>query len=415
VSKLQTLLLGLFLALTSVVLLLSSYQARLAFSLLVLVASLALLVKAFFFSKEVNPPTRTFDSHQTESPEIFAVGQLFEATLGGMREGLLVVNKDMRVVAANPAAHKLFNPNLSKLESQRLTELTRNPAIYGAFLDALKGEESADVKVEIHGPERQIFDLRVVPLGANGAGASGALGVFFDITRTERLEIVRQEFLSNVSHELRTPLTSILAFVETLQNGALDDRESSQRFLAIISKNATRMHGLIDDILELTAIEGGNVQLRLAPVELAELVNEVNASLASKALAQGMTVVNEVTPGTVVTADTRRLERMLANLIENGLKFGRENGAVRIKYDSDERDKIIVEDNGEGIPAQHLERLFERFYRVDRARSRDMGGTGLGLAIVKHLAILHGGEVTVTSEIGKGTAFTLHLPKHNAN
>ena len=414
-SKLQTLLLGLFLALTSVVLLLSSYQARLAFSLLVLVASLALLVKAFFFSKEVNPPTRTFDSHQTESPEIFAVGQLFEATLGGMREGLLVVNKDMRVVAANPAAHKLFNPNLSKLESQRLTELTRNPAIYGAFLDALKGEESADVKVEIHGPERQIFDLRVVPLGANGAGASGALGVFFDITRTERLEIVRQEFLSNVSHELRTPLTSILAFVETLQNGALDDRESSQRFLAIISKNATRMHGLIDDILELTAIEGGNVQLRLAPVELAELVNEVNASLASKALAQGMTVVNEVTPGTVVTADTRRLERMLANLIENGLKFGRENGAVRIKYDSDERDKIIVEDNGEGIPAQHLERLFERFYRVDRARSRDMGGTGLGLAIVKHLAILHGGEVTVTSEIGKGTAFTLHLPKHNAN
>jgi len=415
VSKLQTLLLGLFLALTSVVLLLSSYQARLVFSVLVLIASIALLVKTFFFSKEVNPPTRTFDAHQTESPEIFAVGQLFEATLGGMREGLLVVNKDMRVVAANPAAHKLFNPNLSKLESQRLTELTRNPAIYGAFLDALKGEESADVKVEIHGPERQVFDLRVVPLGTNGAGASGALGVFFDITRTERLEIVRQEFLSNVSHELRTPLTSILAFVETLQNGALDDRESSQRFLSIISKNASRMHGLIDDILELTAIEGGNVQLRLAPVELAELVNEVNTSLASKASAQGMTVVNEVTPGTVVFADTRRLERMLANLIENGIKFGREHGTVTIKHETGKRDKIIVEDNGEGIPAQHLERLFERFYRVDRARSRDMGGTGLGLAIVKHLAILHGGEVTVTSEIGKGTAFTLHLPKHTAN
>ncbi|PYS69962.1 MAG: histidine kinase [Acidobacteria bacterium] len=410
-SKLQTLLFGLFLALTSVVLLLSSYQARLVFSLLVLIASLALVVKAFFFSKEANPPTRTFDAHQTESPEIFAVGQLFEATLGGMREGLLVVNKDMRVVAANPAAHKLFNPNLSNLESQRLTELTRNPAIYSAFLDALKGEESADVKVEIHGPERQVFDLRVVPLGANGAGASGALGVFFDITRTERLEIVRQEFLSNVSHELRTPLTSILAFVETLQNGALDDRESSQRFLSIISKNATRMHGLIDDILELTAIEGGNVQLRLAPVELAELVNEVIASLASKASAQGMAILNEVRHGSVVFADTRRLERMLTNLIENGIKFGRENGTVTIKHHPDERDTIIVEDNGEGIPAQHLERLFERFYRVDRARSRDMGGTGLGLAIVKHLAILHGGEVTVTSELGKGTSFTLHLPK----
>ena len=182
--------------------------------------------------------------------------------MSGMREGLLVVNKDMRVVASNPAAHKLFNPSVATLKSQRLTELTRNPAIYSAFLDGLKGIERSGVKVETHGPERQIFDLRVVPIGnANGSGAQGALGVFFDITRTERLEIVRQEFLSNVSHELRTPLTSIIAFVETLENGAMEDPESCQRFLSIIRKNASRMHGLIDDILELTAIEGGNVQL----------------------------------------------------------------------------------------------------------------------------------------------------------
>jgi two-component system phosphate regulon sensor histidine kinase PhoR len=347
-----------------------------------------------------------------QSPEALAVGSLLKATMSGMREGLLVVNKDMRVVASNPAAHKLFNPSVAALKSQRLTELTRNPAIYSAFLDGLKGIERSGVKVETHGPERQVFDLRVVPIGsANGNGAEGALGVFFDITRTERLEIVRQEFLSNVSHELRTPLTSIIAFVETLENGAMEDPESSQRFLSIIRKNASRMHGLIDDILELTAIEGGNVTLRAKPVELHALVQDVCASLAAKASAHNVTLKNNVSEDVMVHADSRRLEQMLMNLIDNGIKFSRVNGTVSISHEDGVRDRILVQDNGDGIPAQHLERLFERFYRVDRARSRDMGGTGLGLAIVKHLALLHGGEVTVTSELGKGTTFTIHLPK----
>jgi two-component system phosphate regulon sensor histidine kinase PhoR len=349
---------------------------------------------------------------QSRAPENLADSSLLEATMSGMREGLLVVNKDMRVVASNQAAHKLFNPSVPALKSQRLTELTRNPAIYSAFLDGLKGIERSGIKVETHGPERQIFDLRVVPIGnENGNGAEGALGVFFDITRTERLEIVRQEFLSNVSHELRTPLTAIIAFVETLETGAMEDRESAQRFLSIIRKNASRMHSLIDDILELTSIEGGNVQLRAAPVELEPLVQDVCASLAAKAAAQKVTLKNNVSSEIVVYADARRLEQMLTNLIDNAIKFSRENGTVAISHESGTRDKILVHDNGDGIPAQHLERLFERFYRVDRARSRDMGGTGLGLAIVKHLALLHGGEVTVTSELGKGSTFTLHLPK----
>jgi len=377
-----------------------------------LLLAAAWLGQTFFTSSnEGSQASRTNDRESTESSEVFAVGQLFEATMRGMREGLLVVNRDMRVVASNPAAFKLFNPTVPKIESQRLTELTRNPAIYGAFLDALKGQERSDVKVETHGPERQVFDLRVVPLITNGNGAAGALGVFFDITRTERLEIVRQEFLSNVSHELRTPLTAILAFVETLQNGALDDPESSQRFLSIIGKNASRMHGLIDDILELTAIEGGNVQLRRTSVKLRDLVAEVTSALSAKATEHHLTLVNEVDSSVVVKADARRLERMLTNLVDNGIKFGGDDATVKIRYESDSRDKIIVEDDGEGIPSQHLERLFERFYRVDRARSRDMGGTGLGLAIVKHLALLHGGEVTVSSELGKGTTFTIHLPK----
>ena len=369
--------------------------------------------------------------------EIFALGKLFEATMSGMREGLLVVDKDMRVVASNKAAHRLFNLSHSKLDSQRLTELTRNPAVYGAFLDALKGTERSGVKIETHAPERLVFDLRVVPLmnavgrAAGGQEAQGALGVFIDITRIERLEHVRQEFLSNVSHELRTPLTAILAFIETLEEGAIDDREASHRFLSIIRRNATRMHDLINDILELSAIEAGNVQVRAEPVELSPIVTDVIASLASKAAAASIVLSNAVARDAMVFADARRLEQMLTNLVENGIKFNRENGVVTIKFESGvqtnekrrggqetiqsksdaaERDRIIIEDTGEGIPAQHLERLFERFYRVDRARSRDMGGTGLGLAIVKHLARAHGGEVSVSSELGKGSTFTIELP-----
>lgn len=378
------------------------------FLLLLLVAGLSFIVTP---AKHQNSPPGDTKEGDNDDP-IFTANSLFEATLGGMREGLLVVDKDMRVVASNPAARKLFNASVARLNSQRLTELTRNPAIYSAFLDGLKGREVSGVKVETHGADRQVFDLRVVPLGnANGNGNTGALGVFFDITRTERLELVRQEFLSNVSHELRTPLTAIMAFVETLESGAQEDPESCQRFLSIIRRNASRMHGLIDDILELTAIEGGNVDLRAAPVDLHSLVDDIYASLTTRAETQGITLRNDVAPDAQVYADARRLEQMLTNLVDNSIKFTRPNSTVTVSHESGNQDRILVSDNGEGIPAQHLERLFERFYRVDRARSREMGGTGLGLAIVKHLALLHGGEITVQSELGKGSTFTIHLPK----
>ena len=400
----QTLLVTTCIILTALSLVIQSGFVRLILLLLLLlVAGLSLRRK--------NDQTREPEEGDN-TDQIFAAGSLFEATMGGMREGLLVVNKDMRVVASNPAAHRLFSATMKQLDSQRLTELTRNPAIYSAFLDGLKGNEVSDVKVEIHSPERQVFDLRVMPIGnVNGHGAEGALGVFFDITRTERLELVRQEFLSNVSHELRTPLTSIMAFVETLERGAKEDPESCQRFLSIIRKNASRMHSLIDDILELTAIEGGHIRLRPETIDLSELVSEVCASLTNQADARNITLRNNVAPGVMVYADLGRLEQMLTNLVDNGIKFSQENGTVSISHEPGPRDRILVKDQGDGIPAQHLERLFERFYRVDRARSRGLGGTGLGLAIVKHLALLHQGEVTVESELGKGSTFILHLPK----
>jgi two-component system, OmpR family, phosphate regulon sensor histidine kinase PhoR len=428
----------------AVVLLLGSFTTRAIFAAALLLAVAVLIVRTLSTKPSEDDLQASLDAENDSdesAKEIFARGKLFEATMNGMREGLLVVDRDMRVVASNTTARGVFNLSREKLDAQRLTELTRNPAIYGAFLDALKGIERSDVKVEIHSPERLVFDLRVVPLaGSNGKGsraAQGALGVFIDVTRTEHLEQVRQEFLSNVSHELRTPLTAILAFIETLEAGALDDQEASHRFLSIIRRNATRMHELIDDILELSAIEAGNVQVRVESVELHPIVNDVIASLANKAAAQSVTVVNAVPHEAMVYADARRLEQMLTNLVENAIKFNRANGSVTIRFESVDRgssprmskgaeprgseiqvrqndafarDKIIVEDTGEGIPAQHLERLFERFYRVDRARSRELGGMGLGLAIVKHLARAHGGEVTVTSELGEGSTFTIELP-----
>ena len=337
---------------------------------------------------------------------------LLDATVNEMREGLLVIDAEMRVVASNRAARNLFAHVDDSINLRRLTELTRNPAIYDAFLDAVRGTERSGVKVETYGQAKRVFDLRVVPLRAgNGRAATGAVGVFFDVTRLERLELVRQEFLSNVSHELRTPLTSIMALAETLEAGAIDDQEHNRRFLSIIQKNAARMHRLIDDILELSAIEAGNVKVQPETVHLRGLVEDVVGSLSAVAVARRIVVRNLVEPETKVFADPHRLVQMLTNLIDNAIKFNREGGTVSIKYDSNASDRIRVEDTGEGIPAHHLDRLFERFYRVDRARSRELGGTGLGLAIVKHLARAHGGEVTVESRFGEGTQFAIELPR----
>lgn len=337
---------------------------------------------------------------------------LLHATLNEMREGLLVIDSELRVVASNHSARHLFSNVDDSINSRRLTELTRNPAIYDAFLDGVRGKERSGVKVETFAPERRVFDLRVAPLHL-ASGTAGAVGVFFDVTRLERLELVRQEFLSNVSHELRTPLTSIVALAETLETGALEDPENNRRFLAIIQKNAARMHRLIDDILELSAIEAGNVRLQPESIQLCSLVEDVIASVSASAASRNVQLINLVSRENYVFADPHRLMQMLTNLIDNAIKFNREGGSVSISFKRNDTDRISVEDTGEGIPSHHLDRLFERFYRVDRARSRELGGTGLGLAIVKHLAKSHGGEVSVTSQFGQGSKFEIELPRHN--
>ena len=256
---------------------------------------------------------------------------LLKATLNEMSEGLLVIDNDMRVVASNHAAKHLFTNVGDSINSKRLTELTRNPAIYEAFLEGVRGNERAGVKVETFAPDRRVFDLRVVPLHTTN-GTAGAVGVFFDVTRLERLELIRQEFLSNVSHELRTPLTSIVALAETLEAGALNDQKNNQRFLTIIQKNAARMHHLIDDILELSAIEAGNVKIYPEPVPLHALVEDVINSVSARATSRKIVVRNLVPSNAQVFADPHRLVQMLTNLIENAIKFNRDGGAVSITF-----------------------------------------------------------------------------------
>ena len=410
-------LLGLSIAAFAALILLVAYLS--AFPSWFMVPALALFMGlgiGLLLSRRVPTGRELRTSDQERHPgDVRAIdfsAELLDVTVNEMREGLLVIDPEMRVVASNRAARNLLSHADDSINARRLTELTRNPAIYDAFLDAVRGTERAGVKVETYGQGRRIFDLRVVPLRAgNGHDAAGAVGVFFDVTRLERLELVRQEFLSNVSHELRTPLTAIMALAETLEAGAIDDQEHNRRFLSIIQKNAARMHRLIDDILELSAIEAGNVKVQPEVVQLRPLVEDILGSLSAAAATRAIVVSNLVGPEVKVFADPHRLLQMLTNLIDNAIKFNRQGGTVSIRYESHTGDRITVDDTGEGIPAHHLDRLFERFYRVDRARSRELGGTGLGLAIVKHLTRAHGGEVTVESRFGEGTRFTIELPR----
>ncbi|MEJ7616117.1 MAG: ATP-binding protein [Pyrinomonadaceae bacterium] len=359
----------------------------------------------------VSAPDLQTSSLTRTPPHSAPANALLEATMNSMREGVLVIDHELQVVASNRAAEGIFRHLSGPIESLRLSELTRNSAIHTAFLAAVNDNQRAEVKVETSGTDRRVLELRVVPLRfERETSTRGAIGVFFDITRLERLERVRQEFLSNVSHELRTPLTAIIAFVETLEDGAIDDPEHNRRFLGVIRKNASRMHNLIDDILELSAIEAGTVRVEPTHVRLQPIVNDVIAALATRSDARRLSVQNTVAPDVFIFADPRRLEQMLTNLVDNAIKFNREGGSVSISHEAaGARAKISVSDNGDGISAEHIERIFERFYRVDRARSREMGGTGLGLAIVKHLARAHGGEASVTSTLGSGSTFTIEL------
>ncbi len=336
--------------------------------------------------------------------------KVLQKVLDATREGVLIVDPSKRIAASNQAAYDAFaRGNGGPLENRRLSEVIRDLKLHEAFINAMENGESSDIRMEFIGSEKRSYDIYISPIDLDGSRHS--IGVFYDVTQIERLETVRQEFLSNISHELRTPLTSIMAFVETLEDGAIDDKENNRRFLGVIRRNAQRMHGLIADILELSMIESGNIAIEVKQVPLFHLVEDVFATLSSKAAARQIELINKVHCSAKVTADPVRLEQMLTNLIDNGIKFNRLAGSVAVMLEQGGGNNTIsVSDTGEGILTEHLQRIFERFYRADRGRTREVGGTGLGLAIVKHLARLHGGEISVASALSRGTTFVIELP-----
>ncbi|UCF66561.1 MAG: ATP-binding protein, partial [Acidobacteriota bacterium] len=269
--------------------------------------------------------------------------------------------------------------------------------------------------VERRGSGR-VFDVEVTPVFAEDESEpSGAVALFMDVTRLERLESVRQQFIANVSHELRTPLTAIKAYVETAEEELDASGTVSRRFLEKIDAHATRMTALIDDLIDLSRIETGAIQLEPTRVRLAESARQVLSQLEPRhRLGEGgrdVSVSIEIEPTLEVVADPLRLEQILSNLIDNAIKFNRPGGNVTIRAEQQpDRTMIIVEDEGEGILSEDLEKIFHRFYQVDPARSPERRGTGLGLSIVKHLTQLHGGSVRCESELGRGAKFIVELP-----
>ncbi len=333
---------------------------------------------------------------------------ILQKILDTTREAVLVIDMDMRVTGWNSMAVATFGRG-GELEGRRLSEIVRDLDLHEAFRQAIFSLASSEVRLELNSADRRRFDVHIAPLELDGEVQG--IGFFYETTKIERLESIRQEFLSNISHELRTPLTSIIAFVETLEDGAIDDNDNNRRFLGVIRRNAERMNSLIADILELSFIESGNVSVDPRNVRVGDLTDEIFATLTTKATDREVRLFNDIPTKTTVLADAVRLEQMLVNLIDNAIKFNRVGGTVRVAHRRhQDMDVISVTDAGEGILQEHLGRIFERFYRVDRARSREIGGTGLGLAIVKHLARLHGGEVSVRSTLSEGSTFQIELP-----
>lgn len=340
---------------------------------------------------------------------------LLRSIVDSIDEGLVIVDRESRVLLLNDAARRLLKIGLHA--GSQLAEISGDASFHRVFAEVLDRGERAEARLEPRGPEasaqvRRILRIQAVPLRVVSGQVEGVVGVITDLSKLEMLERVRQEFLSNVSHELRTPLAAIVAFVETLIDGGIEDSENSLRFLNTIHRNAARMQALVADISELSAIESGRVTLNLARLPLQPLVGEVLTGLAPRADKYGIWLENLVPADLMADADRYRLEQILVNLIDNAIKFNRPGGKVVVSAENDEagRCRISVRDTGPGIPAEHLPRVFERFYRVDKARSREAGGTGLGLAIVKHLTLAHGGEAGVRSEAGLGSEFTITLP-----
>jgi two-component system phosphate regulon sensor histidine kinase PhoR len=332
------------------------------------------------------------------------------AILSSMREGVLGVNGEERIININAAAARMFLRAPREMVGRTVQEVIRSPDLHRFIRASLAGETPSDADITFYHEGECVLNTHGTAL-KNAAGRRiGTLVVFHDVTRLRRLEIMRREFAANVSHEIKTPLTAIKGFVETLQSGALEKPEEARRFLEIIGRHTERLSAIIGDLMKLSEIEQrGQLPIRRAPLRPV-LVNAVEVC-RPVAESRDIAVELDCDPGLEGEINSTFLEQALVNLVDNAIKYGPDGGRVWVAADRESGEiRIRVRDQGVGIPAAHLPRIFERFYRVDKSRSRKEGGTGLGLAIVKHIAQAHGGRVIAESETGEGSTFTVCLP-----
>ncbi len=337
-----------------------------------------------------------------------------ETILSAMREGMLACDADERIITLNQAAGSLLRLDLSAAKGHTVQEAIRNADLQRFINRILSEQREAEVEIVLHGPEKKFLQISGTVLRDSEGKKIGALIVLNDITRLRHLENIRREFVANVSHELKTPITSIKGYVETLQEGAIDDKGNARKFLKIIFKQADLLHALIDDLLSLSKIEqeAERGEVQLVEEQVRRIIEAAIATYETRARERHIQVALHGEDEIVVKANARLLEQAVGNLLDNAIKYSEPGGSIEIDVTQGKGEvTIAVSDHGCGIAPEHLPRLFERFYRVDKGRSRELGGTGLGLAIVKYVIQAHGGDVTVESTPGKGSAFTIHLPK----
>ena len=340
------------------------------------------------------------------------------AILRSMVEGVAVVDPQERMVFCNRAFSEIFNVDPSSGEGHALIEAVRNAELLALIRKALRGEEGLQSEIAMGIAQIQYFSVSATAVRAIDPGStvppkiSGAVVVLHDVTELRRLERVRQDFVANVSHEFKTPLTAIQGFTETLLGGALDDPKNNVRFLHIIRNHAMRLARLTDDLLKLARIEAGKMEVEFFSVGLMELIEGCAETALMKANKKQITLDIEVPPGLPpVRGDAELLKDVLQNLLDNAIQYTGTGGRIRVTAAVGPRDATVtVADTGIGIPLADQERIFERFYRVDAARSREAGGTGLGLSIAKHIMEAHGGRLWVESEVGKGSRFSFSIP-----
>ena len=339
-----------------------------------------------------------------------------EAVLASMVEGVLAVDTDERVIAVNAAAARLLDTDPAVAEGKAIQEIVRNPDLQHVVAQTLGGHRpvEADIVMRVGAEERNLQANGTLLHGDGEGDDVGAVVVLNDVTRLKRLEAVRRDFVANVSHELKTPVTSIKGFAETLEDGALDDPDTARRFVRIIAGQADRLNSIIEDLLALSTLEqsGDSPLLQLEEADLCDVVAVALEVCGPKAEAKHVEL-HETCPGCLLArVSPPLLEQAVVNLVDNAVKYSAAGDAVQVGLaEAGDEFVISVTDKGPGIAREHLPRLFERFYRVDKARSRDLGGTGLGLAIVKHIAQIHGGRVSVESVVGGGSTFRVHLPR----